>query len=83
MMITADDIFDKAPPGKPPFHFHSRGPSGNIYAILAEVRNYFRHERRITEYNELWERVQKAKSYDEALAILREKVELIDDDGRH
>ena len=68
---------------RPEVHYQSSHESGNIFAILALVRNVLRKERRITEYNELWERVQKAKSYDEALAILREKVELIDDDRRH
>lgn len=68
---------------RPEIHFRSSGPSGNIYAILAEVRNYFRHERRISEYNDLWKRVQDSWSYPDALAVIREYVNLIDDDGRY
>ena len=67
---------------KPIIHFSSRGPEGNIFWILAAVRKVFQKERRITEYNNLWEQVQNSGSYTEALAIIREHVDLIDDDGR-
>ena len=39
-------------------------------------------ERRITDYNNAWERVQKT-DYTGALKILRELVDLVDDDGRY
>ena len=67
---------------KPTIHFHSRGPEGNVFWILAAVRKVFQKERRITDYNTMWERVQKSGSYTEALTIIREYVDLIDDDGR-
>ena len=67
---------------KPTIHFNSRGESGNIYWILAAVREALRKERRITDFNNLWERVQVSGSYTEALAIIREHVDLIDDDRR-
>lgn len=65
---------------KPTIHFRSRHESGNIFAILAMVRQELRKQRRITEYNELWEHVQKG-DYENAIRLIREKVNLIDDDG--
>ena len=63
-------------------YFNSLGPSGNIFAILGLVRNEMRKQRRITEYNTMWQRVQNSKSYEEALKIVREYVELIDLDNK-
>lgn len=63
-------------------YFNSLGPSGNIFHVVGTVRNEMRKQRRITEYNDMWERVQNAHSYEEALAIIREYVELIDLDGK-
>jgi hypothetical protein len=60
-------------------HFSSRGPSGNIFAVLAEVRKVMRKERRITEYNNMWEEVQNSGSYEAALEIIGRHVPLIDD----
>ena len=60
-------------------HFRSQHETGNIYWILGAVRNQMQKERRITDYNNAWERVQKT-DYTGALAILRELVDLIDDD---
>ena len=62
--------------------FDSRGESGNIYWILGKVRDALRKQRRITDYNNLWERVQNSGSYTEALAIIREYVDLVDVRGR-
>ena len=61
-------------------HFQSRHASGNIYWIMGTVRDIMRKERRITDWNNAWERIQKT-DYAGALAILRELVDLIDDDG--
>lgn len=58
--------------------FDSRGPSGNIYRIVGMARDALRKQRRIIDYNSLWERVQSAKSYEEALTIIREYVNLVD-----
>lgn len=63
-------------------HFESRHETGNIYWIMGKVRDIMRKERRITDWNNAWERIQKT-DYAGALAILRELVDLIDDDGRY
>lgn len=64
-------------------HFHSRGESGNIYAILAKTSAALLKAGRIGEYNGLRDAVTAAGSYREALAKIREKVDLIDDDGEY
>lgn len=67
---------------KPEVHFESRHESGNVFAILGLVRAALRKQRRINEYNELRDKVlSQAGSYEEALAMMREHVALIDDDG--
>ena len=63
-------------------HFNSRGASGNIFAVLAEVRKVMRKERRINEYNNMWEEVQNSGSYEAALEIIGKHVPLIDDATR-
>jgi len=63
-------------------HFQSRHQSGNIYWIMGAVRKQMQKERRITDWNNAYERIGNANSYEEALAILRELVDLVDDDGR-
>lgn len=63
---------------KPELIYDSRGESGNIFWILGQVRRLLQQQRRITAYNELWERVQRAGSYKEALDIIGEEVTLID-----
>ena len=67
---------------KAEIHFQSCHASGNIYWILGAVRMQMQKERRITDYNNAWERVQQT-DYAGALAILRELVDLVDDDGRY
>lgn len=66
---------------KPRIEFHSRGSEGNIYFILGKTRDALRHERRISDYNDMWERVQNCGSYTAALAEIRKTVDLIDLDG--
>ncbi|MBR6861239.1 MAG: hypothetical protein IKM73_07960 [Acidaminococcaceae bacterium] len=63
-------------------HFRSRHESGNIFVILGMVRDEMRRQHRITEYNDLWQEVQKG-DYENALRLIREKVNLIDDDGMY
>lgn len=63
--------------------FHSRGESGNIYAILAKVSSYLYKQKRIWEYNELRDKVYTCGSYEAALNAIREYVDLIDLDGRY
>lgn len=69
-------------PKKATIHFRSCHGSGNIFWILGEVRKQMQKERRITDWNNAWERIQKT-DYAGALAILRELVDLVDDDGRY
>lgn len=61
--------------------FHSRGQSGNIYYIIGAVREVMKKQSRLLEYNDMWDEVQNAKSYQEALKIIAEHVELVDLDG--
>lgn len=65
---------------RPEIRFSSRGPSGNIFHILALVREAMRKQRRITEYNDLQDRVTSSGSYTEALAEIRKVVDLVDED---
>ena len=59
-------------------YFESRGESGNIFYVLGRVSNVLGREQGL----EISKRVvNNAKSYDEALAIIREYVDLIDLDG--
>lgn len=63
---------------KPKIMFDSRGKSGNIYWILGKVQLVMKKQRRYTDFNDLRDRVFEAKSYAEALNIIREKVDLVD-----
>ena len=67
---------------KPKIVFNSHGESGNIHYILALVCHEFRKQRRITEYNDIVQRVTTSGNYKEALAVIREKIDLIDLDGK-
>ena len=60
-------------------HFESCGRSGNIFFVLGMVRTVMQKERRITEYNDMWQEVQKCGSYETALKIIGKRVPLIDD----
>lgn len=68
---------------KPEIHFRSHSQSGNIFFILGMVRNALQKQRRITDYNNLRDKVFTTGSYKEALAVIRETVTLIDDDGKY
>lgn len=61
--------------------FHSQGPTGNIYYIIGAVQNIMRKQRRINEYNKMWESIQKAKGYKKALKIIAKHINLVDLDG--
>lgn len=67
---------------KPRVEIHSQGPEGNIYFIIGKARDALRKARRISDYNDMWERVQKSKSYPAALAEIRKEIDLIDLDGQ-
>lgn len=60
-------------------HFSGRGPSGNIFFILGKVRVEMQKQRRIIEYNDMWEEVQNSGSYEAALEIIGKHVPLTDD----
>lgn len=59
-------------------YFNRNGQTGNIFYILGLVRDKLRKQRRIIDYNECWERAQHSGSYEEALKIIREYVDLIE-----
>lgn len=66
-------------PEKPTIRFNRRGESGNIFWILrALVDECKRIGIEPTVYKEMQERVLAAESYEDALAIIGEKVNLID-----
>ena len=67
---------------KAEIHFQSCHESGNIYRIMGKVRDQMQKEHRITDWNNAWTRIQMS-DYAGALAILRELVDLVDDDGRY
>ena len=69
-------------PKKPRIEFSSSGESGNIYFLLSKVRESLRKQQRITEYNDLRDKVLSSNSYAEALKYIREKIDLVDLDGR-
>ena len=63
---------------KTTIYYESKGESGNIFYILGMMREALRKQRRINDFNECWERVQKCKSYNEALNVIAEYVDLVD-----
>ena len=66
---------------KPTIHYRSRHESGNIFWILASVRDVLQKQRRITDYNDLRDRVMNSGSYREALEHIGQYVTLVDDDA--
>ena len=65
---------------KPTIHFQSRHESGNIY-FLGKVSDVFHKEQMAESFDSLRDRVFSSGSYQNALDIIRETVDLIDDDG--
>jgi len=63
---------------RPTIYFDRSGPSGNIYAILGAISQELRKQRRYTEFNNLRDRVFEAQSYEEALQIIGETVDLVE-----
>jgi hypothetical protein len=63
--------------------FSSGGESGNIYWILAAAQKSMKNQGKAAEFTALNERVKNCPSYDAALEILREGVNLIDLDGEY
>ena len=63
---------------RPTIYFDRSGPSGNIYAILGAVSQALRKQRRYADFNTLRDRVFEAQSYEEALKIIAETVNLVE-----
>lgn len=63
---------------KPTITYDRSGPSGNIYAILGAVSQALRKQRRYADFNALRARVFEARSYEEALQIIGETVNLVE-----
>jgi hypothetical protein len=59
-------------------YYNSKGRNGNVFILLSEIRTEMIKQRRITEYNNLYERVNNALSKEEALGYICEKVDLVD-----
>ena len=68
---------------KPVVKFHSRGESGNIFAIMGSVKKALEDCGRLSEYWELQARIFRSESYERALHVMREKVDLIDLDKKY
>lgn len=66
----------------PRIEYDSQGESGNIYHILAQCQKALRKQYRIDDYNTLRDRVYESKSYEDALAIVSEYIDLIEVKGR-
>ena len=61
--------------------FDRDAPNGNIFAVLGAARQEMQKQQRLSDYNEMWERVQNSESYKDALRIIGEYVTLIDTTG--
>lgn len=62
---------------KPTVFFESRGESGNIFALLGKVSKALNDEKAV---DELWKQIQQG-TYNEAIQLIKQKVNLIDEDG--
>ncbi len=58
--------------------FDRNGPSGNIFFILAMAYGEMKEAGRMDEYEEMNARVKACGSYDAALAVIGEYVELVE-----
>ena len=72
MNYMVADNFKRRPEMKPKAKLI--GANGNVFNLLAICRQSLR--RYPNAFNELWERVQNSSSYDEALQIMMEYVEV-------
>ena len=63
---------------KPTIIYDSRGETGNIYYLIGQLQQLMRKQRRYTDFNNLRDRIFESSSYEEALAIIGEEVELVD-----
>ena len=63
---------------RPTIIYDSRGETGNIYYLIGQLQQIMRKQRRYTDFNNLRDRIFESGSYEEALAIIGEEVELVD-----
>ena len=63
---------------KPTIIYDSRGETGNIYYLIGQLQQLMRQQRRYTDFNNLRDRIFESSSYEEALSIIGEEVELVD-----
>ena len=63
---------------KPTIIYDSRGETGNIYYLIGQLQRIMRQQRRYTDFNNLRDRIFESGSYEAALAIIGEEVELVD-----
>ena len=63
---------------RPTIIYDSRGETGNIYYLIGQLQQIMRKQRRYTDFNNLRDRIFESSSYEEALAIIGEEVELVD-----
>ena len=63
---------------KPTIIYDSRGETGNIYYLIGQLQQIMRKQRRYTDFNNLRDRIFESGSYEEALSIIGEEVEIVD-----
>jgi len=59
----------------------SRGPEGNVHAILAKIRQEMRKRQLIQKYNDIYFDVMNSGSYPDVIARIRQDINLVDSDG--
>ena len=62
---------------KPTVFFESRGESGNKFALLGKVSQALNDDKAV---DELWKQIQQG-TYNEAIQLIKQRVNLIDEDG--
>ena len=63
---------------KPEVKYNSQGQDGNVFNILVLCQKELRNQGKIGEYKKMRIRVLNSHSYEEALGIIREYVDLVD-----
>lgn len=58
--------------------FDRNGPSGNIFMVLGRAHDVLRAEGKRKEADEMFNRATQQDSYDDALNVVREYVELVE-----
>lgn len=58
--------------------YNSKGPEGNIFAVLAKARTLMKSQGRLDAYNEMQSQVTSSSSNREAMKIIDQYVTLID-----